>query len=308
MKFLRRIFCIFCYSAEYTFSPKYNNNDVTATYSLTKDGSTATEETDYKASGNEITFKQPGAYVVTASYEGKSATANVTVNAPVLTISPSTTTIYKDESVTFGLSMEHGQLGTVQYTVDKTSGYTQNESNNNIFTFTVAGTYNVTASTVYQEITCTATAVVTVNEPTLSIELGNNSLKVGDEIELRAKYGNTDVTSSTNFEVTSGTDNASITSDKKLKCVKDGDVTIKATYGSGDDAPTATMSINIREVISGYVFCISNNDGYSKTVNVGTEVEFTSYLDGVVIGTYDNKCTVKKVMLLLKNVVGTHTD
>ena len=121
-----------------TFASEYGDAPVDAVYTV--------NSTDAVVNGKEITFNKPGAYEVTATYNGKTATANITVNPVTLTITPSDEqNITAGDKVTFSAALSDGSsTDGIKYYVRKDEG-TPTEASGNEIKFSDPGTYKVTA-------------------------------------------------------------------------------------------------------------------------------------------------------------------
>ncbi|MBP7185638.1 MAG: Cna B-type domain-containing protein [Ruminococcus sp.] len=121
-----------------TFASEYGDAPVDAVYTV--------NPTDAAVNGNEITFNAPGTYEVTATYDNKTATANITVNPVTLTITPSDEqNITAGDKVTFSAALSDGSsTDGIKYYVSKDGG-TPTEASGNEIKFSDPGTYKVTA-------------------------------------------------------------------------------------------------------------------------------------------------------------------
>ena len=219
-----------------------------ATYTVGEDGTVT------------VTGVTPGVTTLTATCGTKTATCEVTVYN--FTIDPTEKTIKVGENFDINVTWQpEGFDGTtITWASDNTAVATVDQ--NGKVTGVKAGTANVTAS-------CggiTHTCVVTVIQPTESIELNpsQKSIGVGESFDITATVTPDDASDKNITWTSSDPDVASVTvNDDGTVTVtgnKVGTVTITATIGEGDDAVTATCTVTI------FSFTI---DPTEKTVKVG---------------------------------------
>jgi len=178
-----------------TFASEYGDAPVDAVYTV--------NSTDAVVNGNKITFNAPGTYTVTATYNNdKHATANITVNAMPLLITPTESTINQNESITFTAQYDSKTVNAT-YTVsenntDVTNDSSKVEISDNVIKFKDEGKYTVTAT--YNGKTAEAEITVNPNPATLTTTISaTNTIASGTE---NGPYFVYDLSSLSNYTIT----------------------------------------------------------------------------------------------------------
>jgi hypothetical protein len=208
--------------------------------------------------GSSFTGTEAGDFTITATYQGLSGSATVTVQEPVVTsvtVSPGSNTILPGETVDFTAtaSFDVGEPKDVTGEATWTPGTS--------FTGMEAGTHTVTAE--YGGIS--GSAAVTVQEPvvtSVTVSPGSNTIRLGETVNF---------TSTASFDVGEPKDvtgEATWTPGTSFTGMTDGTYTVTATYGSISGSATVTVQ---EPVVTSVTVSPA-----SKTIRIGETVTFSA--------------------------------
>ena len=267
-------------TATYTCTATYSNGTtktVTPTWSISSGASYASI-----TSGGVLTGKAAGTATVKATYEGKTATKNVTVNAvkPTITTQPKSQTVNEGSSVTFSVVATGTAPLSYQW---KKNGSNISGATSSSYTISKAktddaGSYTVTVSNDAGSVT-SSTATLTVNLVLSSISIsGSSSVNVNSTATYTctATYSNgTTKTVTPTWSISSGASYASITSAGVLTGKAAGTATVQAKYTDGGVTKTATKNVTVSAAKP-----IITTQPKSQTVDEGSSVTFNVVATG----------------------------
>ena len=193
----------------------------------------------------KVTAVAPGTAIITATSEGKSGTAQVTVTAPPPTpvgsviVTPSTASVQVGTSTTLTATVRDASGNVLQgrsVTWSSSNTAVASVSSSGVVTGVAAGTATITATSEGKS----GTATITVT-PALSIRVTPTSAEVqaGQTVQLQATVTGTDAaitwtSSDTNIATVSGTG--------LVTGVRQGSATITATVGTASATATITVT------------------------------------------------------------------
>lgn len=239
-------------------------------------------------SAGKVTGVSGGTATVTASYEGRSDSAEVTVGNVVtysLVVSPESSSVNVGSSVSLSAVLKTYTNGKETASENVTSKAGWSSSPSGLVTVSSgsvkgekAGIATVTASYSVNGTSVSGSASVTVSDVIgyeLEITPSSSEVKVGSSVALVAKYykltngqrdGGTDVTSKVTWS--SSPSGLVTVSSGSVKGVKAGTATVNASYTANGGTVSASATVTVSDVV-GYELEITPK---SSEVNVGSTV------------------------------------
>ncbi len=152
-----------------------------------------------------ITAKKPGTTVITASSDGTSVTCNVTVKSPSVSISKSSISLYRNQSLQLNVSSSSKSIPTWKSNKKSVAVV---DSNGN-----VTGLKNGTAIITVTVDKVSKTCEVTVKKPTIRFKSDKLTLQTGEciTLEVTVSSGNAPTFLSSNINIVSVDENGKIT-------------------------------------------------------------------------------------------------
>lgn len=222
---------------KYTLSASVTPGDVDVKWT-TSDSSVAT------VSNGVVTANSEGTATITAffTYNGTnySATCNITVKKPGITLSESSKTVYQTN--TFKLNAD--TLPTNQTVFWSTSNNSVATVSNGNVTAVNPGTATITAAFTYAGETYSASCNVTVKEVSVKLNQTSKTVYQTDEFTLNA----TIIPVGQTISWSSSNSNVAKVSDGKVTAINPGTATITASFVYGGKTFSASCSVTVKKV------------------------------------------------------------